>query len=952
MIANGFDSLTTVLPFAWFNLENLKDQTQAYQEVLVHLSTQLKREFSVPFPRFSLCMKVLQAREGGDPAPIFDIDPKLNDALNSALSFLPNWATATIKVSKGHLLGAVENSSRLKDFVQRIGGMSKLVDLVEQMSRDDDNLPKEMIKCFAQDLDEGLKQRNESACRAVLFLDTYETLWTGRENTLSVQAMRLDDWVRQLASFCLGCGVVLVISGRDRLMWVEDQHKPSWQPEEIEQHQLGGLSNHDAHFYLSVRGIGLPPESGILSPLQKAITYCCNTETSSTSQTSCHLQYLALCADIVDNTRRENKIDPKPEAFLGIPSDDVAKELAFRFLKSLHNANMMLWTEALSLTPRFDKESALALSRDKNFEAGAGGWTQLKRFSFMEVDANGFFRMHRTMREVLPIHITEVEPQSIHEWFSEYWTERGELSLAFYHHWCLDPKGVLFEWKSTHDKAVKDAQMAVARQLVAVWEEIISDKADLRLPNKNMGAVTRLTIGRAMLLTAPGSRNNFVLGAIEHLKLGLEIISRLDSPYDWATTHLHLGLAYIDISLSDRDMNIKQGVVCFQLALDVFTEEDWPVEWAKVQINLGIANWRLHGNKNLEQPIFYFMAALRVLTEVDNAVDWAGVQQNLGVIYSCIPTKDERNIARSILHYRAALRVFTEQDHPGNWALTQFNLGNTYSEVLTVQGALQGVSHFQAALRIYTENEYPKEWASIQEHLAMLLQQLAANGLGEGLERAIEYHQAALKVLTQEEYPDEWATIQVNLGFAYASVQTGDPTENLYRAIAHYQAALQTPPESRNSSGWGQAHFNLGSVYSALTTGNPSENLTRAIEHYESALEAFDEKEDAPTWGQIQFNLAHAYAHLGSGDTLKHLEKSMHHYKASLVICQEGKAPKHLALTTMRLGQVSRELFLLTNNEAFQIEARKWFSSSIDSFRRLHMDNIVADLQDTMQGLD
>jgi hypothetical protein len=45
----------------------------------------------------------------------------------------------------------------------------------------------------------------------VLFLDAYEMLWNGRESGTSAQARLLDQWVRTLAEYCLGIGVLLVM---------------------------------------------------------------------------------------------------------------------------------------------------------------------------------------------------------------------------------------------------------------------------------------------------------------------------------------------------------------------------------------------------------------------------------------------------------------------------------------------------------------------------------------------------------------------------------------------------------------------------------------------------------------------------------------------------------------------------------------------------------------------
>ncbi len=111
----------------------------------------------------------------------------------------------------------------------------------------------------------------------------------------------------------------------DRLMWAEDD--PDWN-EYLDQHLLGGLTSHDAQTFLAKCGIGPPPEQPT-SPLQQAIIKCCDTEPES--EVSCHPLYLALCAEIVLNTRKAEGRDPAPETFMGIPTPRVASELATRF---------------------------------------------------------------------------------------------------------------------------------------------------------------------------------------------------------------------------------------------------------------------------------------------------------------------------------------------------------------------------------------------------------------------------------------------------------------------------------------------------------------------------------------------------------------------------------------------------------------------------------------------
>ena len=129
-----------------------------------------------------------------------------------------------------------------------------MIHLREMAAQDDPTLPDELIRRFVVDLKEGLQCR----CRGVLFLDTYGTLWTGREGGKSAQARGLDEWVRTLAKYSLGSGVLLVIAGRERLAWDEDE-PGTWGKSDLEHFLLGGFAARDAQAFLAKHDIGLSP---------------------------------------------------------------------------------------------------------------------------------------------------------------------------------------------------------------------------------------------------------------------------------------------------------------------------------------------------------------------------------------------------------------------------------------------------------------------------------------------------------------------------------------------------------------------------------------------------------------------------------------------------------------------------------------------------------------------
>jgi len=443
------------IPHARFDMQTIRDQTQAYREALLQMRCDLESQFRISFPRFDLCLAVILAREGGDPPPLVQINPILQDAFR--------FATALFGAPREGLGGLIDAAIRrfpqLEAHVRHVFRTEDVIHLRNLALRDDQQLYEELIRRFAEDLKENLPARAGKACRGVLFLDTYEALWSGRE-VHTAQGRLLDEWVRHLAEYCLGSEVLLVISGRDRLRWDEDN--PDWR-DWLDQHLLGGLSARDAQAFLSRCGVGPPPDEP-RTPLQRAIIECCDTEPGP--PISCHPLYLALCAEIVLNTRQSEGVDPKPDVFRGIPSQQVARELANRFLKSLHNRAMELWVTELSLTPRFDETAALALDDERQHQNGRAGWELLTRFSFVEALPDGFYRIHKTMAEVLQELIPHEQATQLHEWFHRHWSEREQRSLAWFHRWQLKPKAALAEWREAHESALKERRIGEARALL------------------------------------------------------------------------------------------------------------------------------------------------------------------------------------------------------------------------------------------------------------------------------------------------------------------------------------------------------------------------------------------------------------------------------------------------------------------------------------------------------
>jgi len=199
------------LPHALFSMENVGDQTRAYREVLLRWRCDMESQFRIEFPHFDLCLGVMLAREGGTPPPLVQFHPALRQALEFGTSLLMYAPLAGVVPVVGELVhvtghgvvglgqeivkGILDRSPRLEAFVRRVVGTEDVVRLRDRALRNDETLPEELIRRFAQDLAEQLPSRKSSGAQGVLFIDTYELLWAGREAAGSAQAWLLDESV-------------------------------------------------------------------------------------------------------------------------------------------------------------------------------------------------------------------------------------------------------------------------------------------------------------------------------------------------------------------------------------------------------------------------------------------------------------------------------------------------------------------------------------------------------------------------------------------------------------------------------------------------------------------------------------------------------------------------------------------------------------------------------------
>ncbi|EGW41830.1 ATP-binding protein [Desulfosporosinus sp. OT] len=286
---------------------------------------------------------------------------------------------------------------------------------------------------WAKDLKRYLN-RNQHSVGAVIFFDTYEALWEiKKQGTILEQ----DKWVRELI---INLPQILwVISGREKLRWVED--KAEW-AKVLEQHLIGSLAKGDAEYYLDSCGIR-----------EKDIRYAIIEGSKG----------VPLYLDISVDTYREiinRQVIPTPEDFAKTP-----KEVFTRFIQYLSLAELAT-LKILSIPRSWDYSLFAELVAQFKTGYPFTEYGNLFRFSFIsQWDGQLRWNMHDLMRQSLVDNIQQETPivfkevnESIFEYFNRQLeainikniseNEKLALTEAFYQLELTKEYDKLFTWFS------------------------------------------------------------------------------------------------------------------------------------------------------------------------------------------------------------------------------------------------------------------------------------------------------------------------------------------------------------------------------------------------------------------------------------------------------------------------------------------------------------------------
>lgn len=324
--------LEPIVPFAHLDFDRTALNTQRVDEWIGRIRRQWHE---IPCPRYDLARAALDALVGMESPAIGERSP----------SQTGDWAESVAAEIGGEVLDEAPFVGTFVKGMRWLAGMwknreaNRLKKIYKEWLRSHEGervaarlsrmtaeeiLP-ELALSLARDLAEQLPKRDDdSACRAVLFLDTMEHNRRG-PRTRQQRFEEAEAWVCELWNACKSDGnsfLQVVIGSRDRPDWHEFDVAGHWNalfrnPECLETHLVGGLSERDARSFLDRWEISE-------SDLQDAILRVSVENLNQQGERGYHTFALGLCADVVVEERSRGGIIPAPASF-DLPAGKIEK---------------------------------------------------------------------------------------------------------------------------------------------------------------------------------------------------------------------------------------------------------------------------------------------------------------------------------------------------------------------------------------------------------------------------------------------------------------------------------------------------------------------------------------------------------------------------------------------------------------------------------------------------
>lgn len=273
--------------------------------------------------------------------------------------------------------------NKIYDVLQNWGLDKRLRDDLKQLETlDVCTIEKKLPAFWAYDLNKNLQEFHVSP--AVIFLDTYEALWSDGRNEMTKYST--DAWIREMISHLKG--VLFVICGREHLAW--ENVDRDWKVV-LDQHLLDRLSSSDCENFLVQCGI---EEEDIRKKMLIA--------------SAGHPYHLDLLVDTYSEIRNTGL---KPTIDM-IASNE--RQILERFLKYLSTEEIAV-IKVMSIV-RFYNFNLFQFLLEK-FPTGYSVtlFEEFNKFSFVNEISSGQYYIHEIMRREILQYIDNALAQNIHK---------------------------------------------------------------------------------------------------------------------------------------------------------------------------------------------------------------------------------------------------------------------------------------------------------------------------------------------------------------------------------------------------------------------------------------------------------------------------------------------------------------------------------------------------------
>jgi CHAT domain-containing protein/tetratricopeptide (TPR) repeat protein len=236
------------------------------------------------------------------------------------------------------------------------------------------------------------------------------------------------------------------------------------------------------------------------------------------------------------------------------------------------------------------------------------------------------------------------------------------------------------------------------------------------------------------------------------------ILTKLESPREWAANHYYIGRALIEVASSQA--SCMHAMRHYRAGLSVIRKEDNPIAFALFAVEMAEA-WRLMsgGNRvqNLTRAIRWYRRARRASRPEIDLQTWSIATTNLANLYRDLAaTSQPSALGKALRRYDEVLGRLNERTLPSLWAVALFNKGRALEERREADSELAqkaAIACYSKALMVLSPSILPREWSTCTRRLARLYYSTGRRGRREAIDLLDAFARAAV-VLTPAERGD------------------------------------------------------------------------------------------------------------------------------------------------------------------------------------------------------